>query len=369
MGIYGSTNDEIVQRLHRFVYWWGSPGVTPEYTSPQAPRAIPPTLHWVTSVMNVAFTYGSFSAQEHEGYLGCFSDCGNSFSASIPADGENPIVDFDDGQQQPYFPTTINELVIGAYFETVAFESDGLRLSRDSDCNSESASSLLAECTDENLVWRGRYFSSGAEVLHVWLADDVLLIESAHGETPAPSIQAVQRAVTSLGIPWIESICLGLGSAGAYTTVILRQHGDSEVEGLMTQSPAVTSAAPAWMAQIRGGSEHPLIEIFDTSAVMPWLTGLTFGLDEDAWIGSKTPQIQRTNRKTKLPWGSVSSLFGRVVESCVINLNFRDSTTTNGVIFFYRGSPFGHHMTCTDGVALAELRTLVIATALVEENN
>jgi hypothetical protein len=365
LGIQGNTNDEIVKRLHRFANWWGAPGVAQDYETPATPRLIPPVLHWATTMMNVSFSYGSFDAVEHEGRVGCFSDCGNTFSASIEANGENPLVQFDEGQTQPYFPKTINDLVIGAYFETIASEAVGLpawRVMQRGDSNVSNA--LLDDCTEEHLIWKGSYFSSGAELLSVWLSIDVLLIELAHGENSVPSIQAVHRSTTGIGKSWIEAVRLQLGLSGAYTQVLLRQENSSEVEGLTsrTQGSRIPDPESNTIA-IQGRLQNSLNGIFETSKVLPWREGLMFSLEDNAPIEVEYSPVQRANTTVVVQWDEVSDLWNVVVDSCVIDSNPREEKNKNQLIFFYRGSGFAHYMLCTDGTAFEELQKFVIAAA------
>jgi hypothetical protein len=180
--INDESSERFVEKLHRFVHWWGYPEIAPfPFPLNPDPQHIPVALHfamewqkdWGPDFYGGSFDYTP-SKSDQAGRVHCFDECGGLFAGYIEPTGTNPVLVFSDPEDFP--PTTLNEFVVVAVLNAISLTgpqrpNNTIELSHQS--------SLLDVCNSENLLWEGHH--SRNKTVCIWLDGD-RLITRGHGE-------------------------------------------------------------------------------------------------------------------------------------------------------------------------------------------
>jgi hypothetical protein len=304
-----ANDPKLVEKLDQFHRWFWPPEVRREpahpTTSAADTRILPTLLRWAMNQNQLG--EHSFVADEYPGgQLCCFIECGGAFRGFIDAgdQSDNPTVSFDVDWAQP---VPLNDLVIGAFFESLGFSAFG-----------EERSDGLP--THDFLLWTGKYFGS-ENPAQVWLEGDQVFVNFGPiFDEPL----AISRPVLDTSAE-VKSFSVEVFDTPLFRLNLARGT-DVDLDTFRTGTPPdpgspVTMAAWSDISRMRAESRG-----FEHSGT------------------------------TTIPWSQIEPLWVAVTRDLQAS---PDEPTSDKVHVFRVGSDLGYYCAVGDKAALENLRTLL----------
>ena len=220
----------LVAELARFHQWfWPAQTRTEE---PAAPIEQPPALAWALRHLTY-FGQGFLAEEQPDGRLHCFEECGSVFGGYINSSGDNPLVTFKflgESHEQRALP--LNDLVVGAYFETIAFLA----------CELDRPASVPAA---EQLIWNGDYIYVD-EPVRIWVNGEVVVLDFGPLFDGPVAIERLKIDMTAE----IESFSMEIPGAIGLSRISLHRDADLQVNVYRPGAPVepyASRSASAWL--------------------------------------------------------------------------------------------------------------------------
>jgi hypothetical protein len=123
--INSDNSKQLAARLDEFDRWFWQSELRNDAAAIPLSDDVPVVLAW--AIQHNRFAHRFLAEPQPDGRLYCFEECGNAFSGHLDSLADNPFVTFGlPGEPGHPPPVHLNDLVVGAYFESIA-RGDALR--------------------------------------------------------------------------------------------------------------------------------------------------------------------------------------------------------------------------------------------------